>query len=191
MRAKVTRRLVLSAGFLAGAGVALTGCGRDDQLFLEASESASFSYFTPVEYALLSDVADILIPTTETVGAKDTLTIEYLDHLMQTWAGDATKREVADFVKELDSHAQAAHRNAYLNLSIDVRRELLQDIDAESFSSPSDAIPIRSYRRVKWLIFHIHHSSEAANSDFILIPGQYRGDISETEYLALVEENRY
>lgn len=188
---EVTRRIVLNAGFLAAAGIALSGCGRDEELPLEVSEDSSFNYFSPAQAAVLSDVANIMIPQTETVGAADTGTIRYLDQLMQTWASEATRLEVGAFVESFDAHARTTRQAEYLKLSDQVRRDLLQDIDTASFSETSDTPPVESYKRVKWLIFHIHYTSEAANPDFILIPGQYRGDVSEAEYLALVEDNRY
>ncbi len=151
----------------------------------------SYGFLSPAQAAILSDVADIIIPRTETVGASDTRTIQYLDQLMQTWAGETTKLEVEDFIERLESRAEATHQTPYLNLPDDVRRDLLHGIDKASFAESSGGASATSYRRVKWLIFHIHYTSEAANPDFILIPGQYRGDVSETEYLALVEENRY
>ena len=189
--AEVTRRIVLNAGLLAAAGIALSSCGRGDELPLEVPEGDSFSYFTPAQAAVLSDVANIMIPRTETVGATDTGTILYLDQLMQSWASEATRLEIGAFVESLDAHARTTRQADYLKLSDQVRRDLLKDIDTGSFSETSDSPPIESYKRVKWLIFHIHYSSEAANPDFVLIPGQYRGDVSEAEYLALVEDNRY
>jgi len=188
---EVTRRIVLNAGLLAAAGIALSGCERNEELPLEVSASGSFSYFSPAQAAVLSDVANIMIPRTETVGAADTGTILYLDRLMQSWASEATRLEISAFVESLDAHARATHRTEFLKLSDQVRRDLLQDIDTASFSGTTDVPPVKSYKRVKWLIFHIHYTSEAANPDFILIPGQYRGDVSEAEYLALVEDNRY
>ena len=189
--ANITRRLVLNAGLMLGAGIALVGCGRGDEVQLELSDDGAFGYFTPVQAKLLLDVADIMIPQTETAGALDTGTIPYLDQLMQTWAGKATKLEVADFIDSLNAYARAKHQAEYLAVTGDTRRAFLAEIDAASFSDEAETLPVKSYRRVKQLIFHIHYTSEAANPDFILIPGQYRGDISESEYLELVEENRY
>jgi hypothetical protein len=182
---------VLNAGLLATAGIALSGCGRGDKLQLEVSDNGPFGFFSATEANMLSDVADIMIPQTETVGAAQTGTILYLDQLMQTWAAEATKLELQSFVESLNAHAQATHQSAYLNLPANVRHALLQEIDAASFSEAPQAAPVKAYKRVKWLIFHIHYTSEAANPDFVLIPGQYRGDVSETEYSALVEENRF
>lgn len=189
--AKVTRRLVLNAGLLAAAGIALSGCGRGDKLQLEVSDAGLFGFFSETQAKVLSDVADIMIPQTETVGAAQTGTILYLDQLMQTWAAEATKLEFQTFVESLDAHAWATRQSAYLSLPKDIRQAFLQEIDAASFSGAPDAASVKAYKRVKWLIFHIHYTSEAANSDFVLIPGQYRGDVSEAEYSELVAENRF
>ena len=182
---------MLNAGLLATAGIALSGCGRGDKLQLEVSDAGLFGFFSETQAKVLSDVADIMIPQTETVGAAQTGTILYLDQLMQTWAAEATKLELQTFVESLDAHSRATRQSAYLSLSKDVRQAFLQDIDAASFSGAPDAASVKAYKRVKWLIFHIHYTSEAANSDFVLIPGQYRGDVSKAEYSALVEENRF
>lgn len=188
---EINRRLVLSAGLLAGAGIVLSGCGQGNEIHLDVPDSTSFRYFSPNQVAILTDVADLMIPRTETVGAADTQTILYLDQLMQTWASEATKREFDGFIESLDALALANHAAGYLGLNNTVRRDFLQQIDAANFSETPKTASVPSYRRVKWLIFHIHYTSEAANPDFVLIPGQYQGDVSETEYLALVEDNRY
>lgn len=186
---KLTRRLVLSTGLVAAAGIALAGCG--DRVQLETSGDGAFAFFTEAQAALLLDVAEIMIPATETVGATDTQTVLFLDQLMLTWASAATQEEIVAFVESLDAIAQSTHQRAYLDLDNDTRRALLDRIDQASFSSTEDSAALPFYRRVKWLIFHIHYSSEAANPDFVLIPGQYLGDVSEPDYLALVEDNRY
>ena len=188
---KITRRLVLNAGLLATAGIALSGCGRGDELKLDITEEGRFGFFSETEARVFSDVANIMIPQTETVGAAQTGTVLYLDELMQTWAADATKLELRSFVESLDAHALETHQDKYLNLPTEVRQALLQEIDTASFSDASNLTPVKAYKRVKWLIFHIHYTSEAANPDFVLIPGQYRGDVSGAEYAALIEENRY
>ena len=189
--AKITRRLVLNAGFLAAAGIVLSGCGRGDQFQLEVSANRPFGFFSENQANVLSDVADIMIPQTETAGAAQTGTVLYLDELMQTWAADNTKFEFQNFVESLDAYALKRHQNTYLSLPAEVRLKLLREIDAASFSEAPEIEPVKAFRRVKWLIFHIHYTSEAANPDFVLIPGQYRGSVSEAEYSALVAENRY
>ncbi|MEL6859553.1 MAG: gluconate 2-dehydrogenase subunit 3 family protein [Pseudomonadota bacterium] len=160
-------------------------------MYLPTPESHEFGHFSSAQGAILSDIADIMIPKTETVGAAETKVVLLLDQLMLSWAGEATKREVDAFIESLSQYVLATFQTDYLNLPKQDRQALLAEIDAASFSDEPDRMPVKSYRRIKWLIFHMHYTSEAANPDFVLIPGQYAGDLSEAEYLALVAENRY
>ena len=190
-RAKISRRIFLNSGFLAAAGIAVSGCRRTAEIEIDLAANQEFEYFEPDEGNILLDVADIMIPQTETAGATDSRSVLYLDRLMTTWAGDSTKSDIQQFIQALNQHAEIIHGAQYLELPEVMRVNILSDIDRNSFSG-SEAVNIDApYRRLKWLIFHIHYTSEAANSDFVLIPGQYRGDLSEAEYAALVEENRY
>lgn len=190
-RAEISRRIFLNASALAAAGIAVSGCGRTAEIEIDLGANQAFEYFEPNEGNILLDVADIMIPQTDTAGAKDTKSVLYLDQLMATWAGDSTKLEIRHFTQALNQYAVATHGSRYLELPAALRVDILREIDRTSFSDSEGMDIAGSYRRLKRLIFHIHYTSEAANSDFVLIPGQYRGNLSEAEYAALVEENRY
>ncbi|MEL7109580.1 MAG: gluconate 2-dehydrogenase subunit 3 family protein [Pseudomonadota bacterium] len=189
--AHVSRRIFLSSAALSAIGISLAGCRRDETIDLEVAAEPSFTFFDATQSAILLDVADILIPRTDTPGASDSNTILYIDQLMATWAGAETKADLLSFIDQLNAQATARHQTHYLDLSDAQKFDLLSDIDRTSFGDPDDAEMAANYRRLKRLIFHVHYTSEAANSDFVLIPGQYQGDISEAEYAALVEDNRY
>lgn len=189
--AQITRRIFLNVGAFAAAGVTLSGCGRNTEIEIDLAANQSFEYFDPQDGTVLLDVANILIPKTETVGAIDTDSIPYLDRLMTTWAGESTKSDIRQFIQGLNQHVETTLGSQYLQLPNVSRVELLSEIDRNSFSDSEAVFFADTYRRLKWLIFHIHYTSEAANLDFVLIPGQYRGNLSEAEYAALSEENRY
>ncbi len=189
--AKISRRIFLNTGFLAAAGIAVSGCGRTAEIEIDFAANQAFEFFEPDEGNILLDVADIMIPQTDTAGAKDTKSVLYLDQLMATWAGDSTKLEIRQFTQALNQYAVTAHGSQYSELPAALRVDTVREIDRTSFSRSENMDIAESYRRLKWLIFHIHYTSEEANLDFVLTPGQYRGNISEAEYAALVEENRY
>lgn len=190
-RAAISRRIFLNIAALATAGLVLPGCGTSDEIELDLTAGSSFEFFDTDSARILLDVANILIPRTDTAGAQDTGTILYLDQLMAHWAGAATQSEIGGVAQALEQYVQQTHQSRYLDLPDAERLALLREIDRTSFS-PSEALELATaYRRLKGLIFHIHYTSEAANPDFVLIPGQYLGDVSEAEYAALVEDNRY
>lgn len=189
--AAISRRIFLNTTALAAAGLALSGCGRNDEIEIELADDAAFEFFDTDRVNTLLDVADLLIPRTDTVGALDTGTVLYLDRLMTTWAGASTKSEILAFFHLLDRQAAEAQQSRYLDLSKASRFDTLSEIDRSSFSESETTEIAATYRRIKWLVFHIHYTSEETNSDFVLIPGQYRGNVSKAEYSALVEDNRY
>lgn len=189
--AAISRRIFLNTTALAAAGLALSGCGRNDEIEIELTDDTAFEFFDTDQVNTLLDVADLLIPRTDTVGALDTGTVLYLDRLMTTWAGESTKSEIRDFFHLLDRQTAEAQQSRYLDLSKASRFDTLSEIDRSSFSESDTTEIAATYRRIKWLVFHIHYTSEEANSDFVLIPGKYRGNVSEAEYSALVEDNRY
>ncbi|MEL7541794.1 MAG: gluconate 2-dehydrogenase subunit 3 family protein [Pseudomonadota bacterium] len=186
-----TRRLFLKASALSLAGLSLVGCEPSGQIDLDLAGEPFFSFFTPADAAILLSVAEAMIPTTDTVGARETHAVLYLDQLMLTWASAASQTAIVLAVRRFDELALAQAGAPYLDLAEDARIALVSELDAASFGAERDTDPAAAYRLLKRLIFHIHYSSEAANPDFVLIPGQYRGDLSEQEYTALVEENRY
>lgn len=189
--AKLSRRVFLSSAALSAIGISLSGCGRNETIDLEVVAEPAFAFFDDSQSAILLDVADILIPRTDTPGALDSNTILYIDQLMTTWAGAETKAGLLSFIDELNAQSIARYQTPYLDLSAAQKFDLLDEIDRNSFGDPTDTEFAANYRRLKRLVFHVHYTSEAANSDFVLIPGQYLGDLSEAEYAALIDENRY
>ena len=186
-----TRRLFLKTGALTIAGLSLIGCDTSGQIDLGLAPGQSFGFFARAEAAILLDIADLMIPKTETVGAADTDTALYLDQLMQNWASEESQRAILAAVQRFDELAMAQTNTAYLDLEKAERSALITEVDANSFDSEKDTEGAVAYRLLKRLVFHIHYSSEAANPDFVLVPGQYRGDLSEREYRALVDETRF
>lgn len=185
-----TRRLFLKTSVLALSGIALAGCDQRPHVELELEPEPSFQFFDVLDAAILVDIADLMIPQTETAGAAETKTALYLDQLLTTWASEQTRSDISAAVKVFDQRAQEQGQKSYLDMLVAARLELLKQVDQTSFSVDKEGADAANFRKLKRLVFHIHYSSEAANPDFVLIPGQYRGDIAESEYNALVEENR-
>lgn len=186
-----SRRLFLKSSALSLAGLSLVGCDPSKQIDLEIASGSSFEFFDHQDAAILQDLADLMIPSTETVGAADTGTALYLDQLMQQWASKESQRAILSAIRRFDGLASELDDTPFLELDDATRLALVSDVDAVSFGASRDTEQASDYRFLKRLIFHIHYSSEAANPDFVLIPGQYRGDLSAQEYEALIDENRY
>lgn len=187
----VTRRILLSTGGLALAGLSLSGCENRDAIELDLSDVTGFSVFDRATATILLDVADLMIPRTDTPGAGDTGTVLYLDQLMDHWASAASRAEILGFPAQLDGHARESVGRAFRSLSRQARFRLLEDMDQASFAVGERPGFSAAYRTLKRLVFHIHYTSEAANPDYVAVPGQYLGDVSAAELRALVDDARF
>ena len=137
-------------------------------------------FFKAQSLTVLVDVAEIMIPKTETPGATDANVAFVLDGLMLTWAGTNTKQQYTNIIEQIQSIAKVTYQNDYNKLSLLQRTQLIAELDKTAFANQKTDLSA-SYRHLKEMIFHVYYSSEEANPDFVLIPGGYRGDLTLTE----------
>lgn len=135
-------------------------------------------FFSAKEMTVLTDVAEIMIPKTDTPGATDAHVALVLDGLMLTWAGKKTKVQYKSCLEQIQTIAENTFQYNYLDLSIDSRTKLIEQLDIRAFENKSNYLSA-SYRKLKEMIFHVYYTSEEANPDFVLIPGGYRGNLTK------------
>lgn len=191
----LSRRRLLSRSGLAVAGFQLAAMGSGasatvpDAVEVLIDPDAELTHFSARQGAILADVADIMIPETDTPGAIASGTVQVMDQLMGSWADDETRTMFAALPDALDLMAKDHGGTEWLTLAKPLREKLLTALDAASFSRTKPAIA-PAYRKVKGLVFHVHYTSAEANPDYVLIPGGYYGNLSFDEYRALIEERK-
>jgi gluconate 2-dehydrogenase gamma chain len=143
--------ILLVGGSLAGiSGVALA-----------ASPDARF--FSAAEYAILAEVAEIIIPRTDTPGAKDAGVPEALDSLMANWASASRKAEFRALIQDFAAAGVLSGPTP--------RADVVRRIDAERLFAGE---PI--YRRFKELVLTLYYLSEAGATQelrYELVPGKW------------------
>jgi gluconate 2-dehydrogenase gamma chain len=105
-------------------------------------------FFTPDEFRIVAEFAEIIIPRTDTPGAKDAGVPEALDALMADWASEARKAEFRALVARI---ADAGG----VTPGAPPRIELARSFDAAQL--PADPV----YRRFKELVLTLYYLSEA------------------------------
>lgn len=184
---KITRRVFLSSMLYMVSTTALPFELKTPFKLITFKSNATF--FNAEEMTLLYDIADIMIPSTDTPGASDSHSAQVLDELMVTWASPNTQQQFKTFLSQFKAKARNTSGKEYVLMSREDRLALLIDIDESAFdASASDFLVI--YKRLKALIFHIHYSSEIANPNFFLVPGGYRGSLTQDE-LNVIYERKY
>lgn len=138
-------------------------------------------FFNAREMALLADVAEIMIPATDTPGAMAANVHGVVDGLMLDWAVPATRAQFRQALADIDAKA-APH--GFMARPPAERAALLTSIDIAAFQGQGPAD--QAYRRLKQLIWYAYFMSKGADPDYVAVPGQYRGDLTRGEMKQLV-----
>ena len=146
-------------------------------------------FFNAEQFTLVFDIADIMIPSTDTPGCVDSHAAQVLDELMISWAAPSTQQQFTLFLSKFLQQAKSAFNANYLSLSKEKRQAFIEQIDETAFETDKSDFSV-AYKRLKALIFHVHYSSEIANPNFFLVPGGYRGSLTQEE-LNVIYERKY
>ena len=185
---KFTRRIFLSGAVVTVTALNLTGC-TEPKTQLVMIEKAG-AYFSSEDLTMLNDIAEIMIPRTETPGAMDAQVAAVIDAMMMSWANESTRKLFRNTLQKIEHIAEIKTGKPYSSLTLKQRQSLISQIDVTAFS---DAVPdyAQGYKRLKDLIFRVFYSSEVANAAYVPIPGQYRGNLTLSEYENLMEAYSY
>ena len=145
--------------------------------------SARAAFLDPAETALLREMAEAMIPKTDTPGATDARVPEFIDGLMSDWAGEGARAQLRRAIK--DYRTLAAPRSK----TPAARSEAMVELDRRSFAAPADDAGADAYRWLKRLIFLAYRTSEVAFKSYVPNPGRYRGNLSRAAYEALIAEH--
>lgn len=184
----ITRRLFLQGAAITITVLALPGCFSADLELVKIDKNGEF--FNHRELTIIADVAEIMIPRTDTPGAIDAQVAAVLDGLMITWASSQTKKWFKALITHFDALSQSEHNKPYDQISLDERRLLIQTLDENSFSQASLTYS-EAYKHLKYIVFRIYYTSEEASQSHVAIPGQYNGDLSLTQYNTLMKEHAH
>lgn len=125
-------------------------------------------FFTPAQFAALSEVAEIIIPRTDTPGAKDAGVPQNFDALMRNWA---SAQHQAQFNALVDEFVGLG----LMKLPKARRIETVRKLDAEKLAAWEP-----TYVRFKDLVLTLYYLSEAGATKelrYELIPGKWEPSI--------------
>lgn len=126
-RALLQRVLLLAgAAVLPGGAEALAAAAQTGQRLLEAPR-----------YALLTAVADTIVPKTDTVGAVEVGVPQQVDALLRDWAAPGTRTALIAALDAIDASAQRGKGKAFAALTPDERHAVLTAHDAAALKPPA------------------------------------------------------
>lgn len=179
-----TRRFVLEGALVTVSALYLPACVRSDTDMALIDSDGQF--FDSAQLTVLNDVAEIMIPRTDTPGAADAKVAAVIDGMMLTWAGAETKARFARALIAFETRAQAAHQESYAELARGKRTAIVESFDEQAFSvdARDDA---EDYKHLKKLVFHVYYTSEEGSAGRVPVPGEYNGNLTLDEYESLMK----
>lgn len=159
----------LSASAILGV---MSGCKADPTLTWESQ------FLTPAEGNIVEQMAERIIPKTDTPGAIDAGVPSFIDQML---AGYYSGKEQSMFRKALaqvDEDSNSAYGKSFVELTAQQQDELLGRYDEEAFGSQPDKEHF--FRMVKSLTVLGFCTSKLGATEFLAyeaVPGDYKGCI--------------
>lgn len=155
-----TRRQVLQGLILSLGGAAALSTFQEAEA---QSPKATSGFYIADELALVTFLADAIIPRTDTPGAVGAGVPAYMDHLYLTWASEKTRS---------DHRAQLAAIGTKLDQRGGRKIKAVADLDAAAFAGDDHW----DYRNLKSLIATVYYLSEPGATQelqYELVPGRW------------------
>jgi gluconate 2-dehydrogenase gamma chain len=131
------------------------------------------------QFDQLEQVADVMIPATDTPGAIAAGVPAFLRQLLTDWASDRTRADVLRVLESIERQAWSKFGAAFVELPVQRRSEIVRIVDAESIAAADAA-----YSRFKYLVLVGYYQSEIGATHelrYELVPGAWRSCLPLTE----------
>lgn len=178
------RELLRSIALLTGASVVgaeflLSGC---------KNPAAGTLSFSPAMIDLLNEVAETILPATDTPGAKAAEVGNFMKVMVSDCYTPAQQSAFLAGIKDLDKQAQSAKQKSFLNCTANERHELLTGLekDAKKYNDErkDKKDPAHYYTMMKQLTLWGFFSSKTGMTEtlrHIPVPGRYDGNAPYTK----------
>lgn len=178
-RELLVRAAAIAGGVIIGGEFLLTGCARTDKTVLTP--------FTPDDIALLDEIGETIIPTTNSPGAKAAGIGAFMASAVKDCYSDELHLIFQKGLAGVESASRAKSGKAFRALSADDRLALLSALhkEAQGNAKPAGAKPAppHYFRLMRELTIIGYFSSEIGATQalrYVETPGSYQGDVPYT-----------
>ncbi len=188
------RELLKGIGLLLGSSVSSSVAAA--VLEIQPGEPAGSAFeprtLSPAQNRLVTAIAEIIIPTTDTPGAAAAGVNEFIDLLLTEWLdAEETQRFLAGLDK-LEGLSKVETGRSFVELSGGAQLQLLRTLDARAFAQPSEAQGPGSaadelaefFKGMKQMTLAGYYTSEIGMTQELRLPeirGSFAGCVSYEE----------
>jgi hypothetical protein len=134
---------------------------------------------TEPQRALVDQLSELIIPATDTPGARAARVVDFVDVIVSEYYHDDERGAFLRGLADVDERAGAAFGQAFLALTEPQQAAILTGLDAESRAMPAGS-PTHFFRRIKGLTLYGYYTSEIGSTQElheVFMPGRYEGDL--------------
>ncbi len=159
---------------------ALIGCTMTaSQLSLLATNAAAAdhsdpSFFDEDQFAMLSRIADLIIPETDTPGALGAGVHHLIDMMFAEWASADRQANWIEGLAGIDARAREHGMDSFMDGSAEEQFELLRTLDKEYFDGGNQPT---FFSGLKLMVVFAYYNSETGATvelQYLPMPGDYR-----------------
>ena len=176
-RDAIGRVSLLLGGTILGAEVFLSGCHNAPNI------GGAGINFSNDDVSFLDEVAETILPATDTPGAKEAKVGEFMTRIVKDCYTEKDQKIFTDGMQQLDAASKKKSGKSFLDSSPVQRHDLLVDLDKEQ-KAYTDAKkkddPAHYFRMIKELTLWGYFTSEPGATKalrYVAIPGKYEGCI--------------
>jgi hypothetical protein len=178
------RELIKHIALLTGAAVAgselfLAGCKNEDK--------AATAGFSEKDISFFDEVAETILPRTNTPGARDAETGKFMASYSLDCYDEKQLKALKNGIAALNEAAKQKYGNDFLKINPSQREELLKGIDAEAKaynSKPEKDLPPHYFTLMKQMALLGFFTSKPGATQvlrYVPVPGRYLGCIDYKE----------
>lgn len=177
-RDAISRVAIILGGTVLGAEAFISGCRNPGN---EAGLSGIT--FTKEDVAFLDEVAEAIIPATDTPGAKAAKVGEFMTRIV-TDCYDAQHQKIfMDGMGKLNDACNSRYQRSFIQCKPQERHDFLYDLDKEQQDyamNKKNGDPVHYFRMMKELTLLGYFSSEIGATKalrYVAVPGKYEGSV--------------
>lgn len=136
---------------------------------------------SPAQNELVATVAELIIPTTDTPGARAAGVDRYIDGLLTSIFAEQERDHFLAGLSDLDARARGT---GFVASSADTQVQILRELEAESFLTNTRSAGVGFFQTLKELTLVGYYRSEIGATQelqYLPIPGQYIADLPLTK----------
>jgi gluconate 2-dehydrogenase gamma chain len=124
------------------------------------------------QQALVTNIAEMIIPETDTPGATSVKVPEFIDLILTEWASDDEKAMLLAGLSDIDTRASAMGSARFVGLPAAKKVELMTALDAAAEDKPGAAL---AFRRLKALTVYGYFTSKPVEQDILKTQMYFNG----------------